>query len=142
MKSALRLVATGTDYRHAAEAVGYRSPKDLHGWAKRAGLLEVHSDRLIAGYRRIAHLSNQELERRLEESPEEIGTKDLAVVAGIASDKIAKYERWGSGETKGPGTIDRWAELLDRVLGQGGATITMKLEHNETGEKEAAETAL
>ena len=51
MKAALRLVATGVDYRRAAEAAGYRSPKDLHGWAKRAGLLEVHCDRLVAGYK-------------------------------------------------------------------------------------------
>jgi len=137
MKSALRLVASGVDYRRAAEAVGYRSPKDLHGWAKRAGLLEVHSDRLIAGYKRIAHLSNQEIERRLEEAPEDVSIKDLAVVAGIAADKIAKYERWGFGETKETGNANRWAELMDRLLEQGGATLTVKLEHNETGEKEA-----
>ena len=134
MKSALRLVATGVDYRRAAEAVGYRSPKDLHGWAKRAGLLEVHSDRLVAGYKRIAHLSNQEIERRLEEAPRDVSIKDLAVVAGIAADKIAKYERWGFGQTKETGNANRWAELMDRILEQGGATLTVKLEHADEKE--------
>jgi hypothetical protein len=45
--------------------------------------------------RTLAHLSNHEIERRLEEAPEDVSIKDLAMVAGIASDKIAKYERWG-----------------------------------------------
>jgi len=45
-----RRPSSGTDYRRAAEAVGYRSPKDLHSWAKRAGLLEVQSRELLAGY--------------------------------------------------------------------------------------------
>ena len=125
MKAGLRLVAAGVDYRRAAEAVGYQSQKDLHGWAKRAGLLEVHSERLVAGYRRIANLANGEIEKRLEEAPEDVSIKDLAVVAGIASDKIAKYERWGFGETKESNSADRWGELLGRVLEQGGATATM-----------------
>jgi hypothetical protein len=128
MKSALRLVASGTDYRRAAEAVGYRSPKDLHGWAKRAGLLDVHSRELVAGYRRIANLSNQEIERRLEEAPQDISTKDLAVVGGIAADKVARAERWGSGVGDEGDSAQRWAELLNRVAAQGGARITVELE--------------
>jgi hypothetical protein len=131
MKAALRLVAAGTDYRTAAEAVGYRSAKDLHGWAKRAGLLEVHSRELVAGYRRIASLSNQEIERRLEVAPQDVPIKDLAVVAGIASDKIARYERWGAGAIDDGGNVDRWGELANRVLAQGGATLTVKIERAE-----------
>jgi hypothetical protein len=39
-------------------------------------------------------LSGQELERRLVEDPASMGVKDLAVVNGIALDKIAKCESW------------------------------------------------
>jgi hypothetical protein len=91
----------------------------------------VHSERLVAGYKRIAHLSNQEIERRLEEAPWDVSIKDLAVVAGIASDKIAKYERWGLGEKEDNG-VDRFGELMERVLAVGGATISLSVEpHHE-----------
>jgi hypothetical protein len=94
IKSALHLVLDGTPYRDAAREVGLASHQDLHRAAKRLGLLEVHTTRLVEGYKRIADLSNQELERRLAESPEEISTKDLAVVSGIAADKVSAYEGW------------------------------------------------
>jgi hypothetical protein len=55
-------------------------------------LLETHTVQLVATYRRIADLANAELERRLVESPEEIATRDLTVVSGVAADKIAKLE--------------------------------------------------
>jgi hypothetical protein len=45
----------------------------------------VHSRELVAGYRRIANLSNQEIERRLEDAPQDVPIKDLAVVAGMAA---------------------------------------------------------
>ena len=60
--------------------------------------------------------------------------KDLAVIGGISSDKIAKYERWGFGETKESSSIDRWGELLGRVLEQGGATATMTAKIEPTGD--------
>jgi hypothetical protein len=131
MKSALTLVASGMSYREAAAEIGYSDHRDVYRWAKRAGLLEVHSRELVAGYRRIASLSNQEIERRLEEAPQDVSIKDLAVVAGIASDKIARYERWGSGSLEDDGNVDRWGQLVGRVLEQGGATMTVKIEPTE-----------
>jgi len=114
----LQAVAAGPGGISAAGSMVARKrriQKDLHGWAKRAGLLEVHSERLVAGYKRIAHLSNQEIERRLEEAPQDVSIKDLAVVAGIASDKIARYERWGAGEKEDNG-VDRFGELMAVAL--------------------------
>jgi hypothetical protein len=84
----------------------------------------------VAGYKRIARLSNQEIERRLEEAPADIPTKDLAVISGIASDKIARYEQWGSNDDDGTG-FDRFAELAERVMAGGGATLTVKLEPSD-----------
>jgi len=69
MRAALRLVAEGTPYRDAAEQVGYRDHREVYRWAKKAGLVEVHTKRLVDSYRRIAALSNVELERRLIEAP-------------------------------------------------------------------------
>ena len=95
MKRALALVGDGTPYRDAAKQVGYRDHREVYRWSKRAGLLDVHSEQLVAAYKRISALSNAELERRLVENPEAIPTRDLAIIGGIAADKAAKYENWG-----------------------------------------------
>jgi hypothetical protein len=105
-------VADGTPYRQAAEAAGYADHREVYRWAKRAGLRGVHTERLVASYKELARLSNEELERRLVEEPETISTRDLAILSGIAADKAAKYERWGQhAEPSGPNLL---AELLDR----------------------------
>lgn len=138
MRAALRLVASGWSYREAARAAGYASPKDLHGWAKRAGLLDAHTERLVAGLRRLASLSSQEIERRLEEAPEEISTKDLGVIAGIATDKIARFESWGG--SLGPETSkqrgEQITEVLDQLSQMGGVRVTLEVERPEPREKE------
>jgi hypothetical protein len=132
MRAALRLVADGWTYREAAKAAGYASPKDLHGWAKRAGLLDAHTERLVAGLRRVASLSTEEIERRLEEAPEEISTKDLGVIAGIATDKIARFEGWSGGAD--PEASRRRGEQISDVLemlAQAGA-VRVSLEVGPT----------
>jgi len=75
------------------------------------------------------------LEKRLVEELERIATRDLTILNGVAADRLGppRYEAGG------PENAKRWAQLLDRVLEQGGTTITMKLKHNETGEKEAGD---
>jgi hypothetical protein len=128
MKGALVLVAEGTPYREAAHAQGYADHRDVYRWAKRAGLLEVHSKQLVAGFRRVAELSSAEIERRLIEEPESISTKDLAVIAGIAADKIAKAERWGSDVDKDDGQSQRWLNAMSRLLEDGGTTLTISIE--------------
>lgn len=129
MRAALRLVADGWTYREAAKAAGYASPKDLHGWAKRAGLLDAHTAHLVAGLRRVASLSTQEIERRLEEAPEEISTKDLGVIAGIATDKIARAEGWGGDDAATTKRrSEQIADVLDRLAERGGVRVSLEVE--------------
>lgn len=132
MKSAVTLVAQGLPYREAAAAQGYADHRETYRWAKRAGLLEVHSTQLVAGFRRVAELSSAEIERRLVEEPEQITTKDLAVIAGISADKIAKAERWGSDGGRNEDQPNRWLGALSAVLERGGATLTVSIEPSES----------
>jgi len=41
-------------------------------------------------YRRLAELSNSELERRLIEESEKIMTRDLTVISGVAADNVGQ----------------------------------------------------
>lgn len=125
MKAAVRLVAEGMAFRDAAVQVGYRDHREVYRWAKRAGLLEVHTKRLVDSYRRIAALSNAELERRLTEAPEEIATKDLAVISGISADKAAKYEGWGKQADDDPGP-HRMLDWLEEMV-KSGRNLELKV---------------
>src|SRR5262245_50692578 len=126
MRAALRLVAEGTPYREAAEQAGYRDHREVYRWAKKAGLVEVHTKQLVASCKRIVALSNAELERRLIEAPEEISSKDLAVISGISADKAARYEGWGKQGDRDEAGIT--SPFLDRLEAAVRAGKTVKLE--------------
>jgi len=64
MKAALYDVLIGMPYRDAAREAGLASHQDLYRAAKKLGLLEIHSSKLVGGFRRLVDLTNQELERR------------------------------------------------------------------------------
>jgi hypothetical protein len=85
--------------REAAEQARYPDHREVYRWAKRAGLLDVHSKRLVASYRRIAARSNEELERRLIEAPGEITTKDLAVISGDLLPTRPRSTKTGAGKS-------------------------------------------
>jgi hypothetical protein len=128
-------------YREAALAAGLRSHQDVYRAAKRLGLLEVHTTRLVEGYKRIADLSNQELERRLAESPEEISTKDLAVVSGIALDKVANYEGWRHRNHDPAGLASAAIDRLSQL--EGKLKLSVVVEREPAAEREAPQpTAL
>jgi hypothetical protein len=114
MKGALRLVAEGTPYRQAAEAAGYTDHREVYRWAKRAGLREIHTERLVASYKTLASLSNEELERRLVDESNTISTRDLAILSGIASDKVSRYETWGRQSDRAEPAND-FETLADRI---------------------------
>lgn len=125
MKQALVLIVDGCTYRDSAKEVGYRDHREVYRWAKRAGLLDVHTENLVAGYKRITALSNAELERRLVEHPEGIPTRDLAIIGGIAADKAARYENWGKPQE--PDRSELLNHLFDR-LQASSAGIELKVE--------------
>lgn len=93
MKSALRRIACGGSIRGSAEAEGYSSHADLYRYAKQYGIVDVRSRKLIDTHRRVARLSGEELEQRLATKPDEISTHALAVIGGVATDKVLAHEK-------------------------------------------------
>ena len=93
MKSALRRIACGGSIRSSAEAEGYSSHADVYRYAKQFGIVDVRTRRLIDTHRHVARLSGEELEQRLATKPDEISTHALAVIGGIATDKVLAHEK-------------------------------------------------
>ena len=93
MKSALRRIACGETIRGSAEAEGYSSHADVYRYAKQYGILDVRTRKLIDTHRRVARLSGEELEQRLATEPEKISTHALAVIGGVATDKVLAHEK-------------------------------------------------
>jgi hypothetical protein len=113
MKDALRLVACGDSYREAAKAVGFSSHGEVFETAKRFGMTASSTTRVVQRIQEVANLSLAELERRLHEDPEQFPSKDLAVIAGITTDKLAKKERWGAAGERPEGDRSALEQLAD-----------------------------
>jgi hypothetical protein len=142
IKAALHLLLDGVPYRDAAREVGLASHQDLHRAAKRLGLLDVHTKQLVAQCKRVADLSGAELERRLVDDPASMGVKDLAVVNGIALDKIAKYESWGRDHADGSNLVGQVYDRLKALEGRVRLEVTVErtpLAERETPEPPALE---
>ncbi len=93
MKSALRRIACGGSIRGSAEAEGYSSHADVYRYAKQFGIVDVRTRKLIDTHRHVARLSGEELEQRLATQPDKISTHALAVIGGIATDKVLAHEK-------------------------------------------------
>ncbi len=114
-------------YREAAAAEGYATWSDVWRYANRFGLIDLSTGRLIGGVRRIARLSNDELEKRLIEQPESITSRDLVIANGVALDKLAKRERWGQEPDEGKS----YASALDKLaeaIAKSGVRLELKVE--------------
>ncbi len=120
---ALYRVALGESYREAAKAEGYTDHADIWRLAKRYGLVQAKKERILNGTRRVALLSNDELERRLVEQTDDISTRDLIVAGGVAQDKLAAAEK-KSGEESSTGSLDA---LVAKMIAAGmSLKITVK----------------
>ena len=93
MKSALRRIACGGSIRSSAEAEAYSSHADVYRYAKQFGIVDVRTRRLIDTHRHVARLSGEELEQRLVTEPDEISAHALAVIGGVATDKVLAHEK-------------------------------------------------
>ena len=93
MKSALRRIACGESIRGSAEAEGYSSHADVYRYAKQFGIVDVRTRKLIDTHRHVARLSGEELEQRLATQPDKISTHALAVIGGVATDKVLAHEK-------------------------------------------------
>ena len=119
MKRALRRVAAGESFREAAKAEQYSTHSDVYRAARKFGLISVTKANLVDRFRRVSDLSFQELEQRLVDDPSSFSTQQLGVVGGIAADKVAKAERWGTEPTGGGDAIARLEQIGAALAGQG-----------------------
>jgi hypothetical protein len=93
MKKALRRIACGEAVRAASELEGYASHADVYRAAKRYGLIDVRTNKLIDRHRRISNLAGEELENRLTEDPNKISTQQLGILQGISTDKVLASDK-------------------------------------------------
>ncbi len=133
MRRALRHIASGMSYREASATEGYASWSDVWRYANRFGLIDLTTGRLIGGCRRVARLSNDELEERLVNDPGEVSTRDLIVANGVALDKLAKKERWGS-ELEGATSLDILERLAERVA-KGELELELKVSRPDEADR-------
>jgi hypothetical protein len=135
IKAALHLVLDGTPYREAASEVGLarRVPRGEAPESAR-GAHEAAS-RPVPG---LADLSGSELERRLVEDPESIGTKDLSVINGIALDKVANYEGWRHRSHDPAGLASAAIGRLSQLEGKLKLSVVVEREPAAEGPKPPA----
>ncbi len=137
MKTAVYLVACGSSYREAAKAVGYEDHASVYRATRRYGISSATSERIIERCRRVADLSLEELERRLTEDPSQFSAKELGVVGGIATDKLAKKERWGlSHDELAPGVSPLMK--LCKLAAEGKLDLSIKVKTAPTTPEELA----
>ncbi len=124
MKSALRRIACGESIRGAAEAEGYSSHSDVYRYAKQFGIVDVRTPKLIETHRRVARLSGEELEQRLATKPEEISTHALAVIGGVATDKVLAHEK---NQTDDGASYLSALEKVAAQFAEGGKTLELRV---------------
>ncbi len=124
MKSALRRIACGESIRGSAEAEGYSSHADVYRYAKQFGIVDVRTRRLIDTHRHVARLSGEELEQRLATQPEEISTHALAVIGGVATDKVLAHEK--SQTHDGASYLSALEKMAERFA-ESGTTLELRV---------------
>ena len=124
MKSALRRIACGGSIRGSAEAEGYSSHSDVYRYAKQFGIVDVRTRRLIDTHRHVARLSGEELEQRLATKPEEISTHALAVIGGVATDKVLAHEK--SQTDDGTSYLSALEKMAEKFI-ESGQVIELKV---------------
>jgi hypothetical protein len=124
MRSALRLIACGENVRASAEIVGLASHADVYRAAKRYGLIDVRTNKLIDRHRRISNLAGEELENRLTEDPDKISTQQLGILQGISTDKVLASDK--ASVPDGGQYLSALDRLAEKVL-EAGAGFELRL---------------
>jgi hypothetical protein len=135
MTSALRRIACGGSIRGSAEAEGYSSHADVYRYAKQFGIVDVRTRRLIDTHRHVARLSGEELEQRLVTKPDEISTHALAMIGGIATDKVLAHEKQQTDD--GQGYISALERVAEKFM-ESGQGLELKLSVNPVAPSEDA----
>ncbi len=92
--------------------------------AKRYGLIDVRTNKLIDRHRRISNLAGEELEHRLTEDPNKISTQQLGILQGISTDKVLASEK--ASVPDGGQYLSALDRLAEKVL-EAGAGFELQL---------------
>lgn len=90
----LRWALAGYTYSEAASKAGCSSSSlgttaRIHGFRPFIGTTKE----IIDQHRTIAHVSNSELQKRLDTNPDDFSNKDLTLSGAISTDKVTNYEK-------------------------------------------------
>jgi hypothetical protein len=124
MKRALRRVMGGMRWSHAAKLENV-SRSGLHAHGRKHGIST--GDRIIAGLSHLSDLCVEELTERVSNKPEKMSAKELGVVMGIATDKLAKKERWGTGGDDNDGDDQSPLMKLCQAAAEGRLDLSIKV---------------
>jgi len=122
---ALFRVATGESLTEAKEAEGC-SRSHLWKLARRYGLGAPGKAQLLEGQRRLSKLSGDLLEQRMTDDPDDVSTRDLTVIGGVAIDKIANAEGWGRIQQGDVNYGSALESVAARII-EGGGTIELTI---------------
>ena len=92
--------------------------------AKRYGLIDVRTTKLIDRHRRISDLAGGHLESRLVEAPDKISTQQLGILQGISTDKVLASEKTATVDSSG------YLSALDKLaarVADGGQGVEIRV---------------
>jgi len=124
MKRALILVAKGASVRDAATAEDYATHSDVYRLARKFGLVDLRTKVIVESHRSVAKLSTAELESRLLDEPKTFSGPQLAVVSGIATDKILLHEK---SKTEDGGAYISALEKMAAGFASSGAGLELRV---------------
>lgn len=117
MQRILRRVAGGEGVRPACDAEGSTSYSDAYRHARRFKIIDLKTSKLIDGQRGVAGLATELLTARLLETPEKFSGPQLAVVSGIATDKVLISERAAADD--GSAYMSAFEKTAARIVASG-----------------------
>ena len=125
MTAALRHVATGMTVREAGEAEGFSKFTEIHRHAKACGLQKVRTEGMIELHRSVATLALEKLEEALIDGTSKISAAQLAIIAGISTDKPLKYEERSKDD--GRSYMGALEQVAARLSEAGGGSLEIKV---------------
>ena len=125
-RAGLRYVLAGWSYRESAAAVDLRDHGVLIKAIQRHGLVDLahRTDRITRNHRQVAILATEELvERGAAGKFADDTSRDLAVVAGVSTDKVRDWEK----KQEAPADALSLLERIGRGLAETGMQLDMSL---------------
>ena len=133
MQAALQRVAAGESVPDAGRAEGYTSFGEIYRHSKACGLVNVKTEHIVELHRDVASMALETLRDLLLHGKTKASAAQLAVIAGISTDKPLKYEERSKGDgTSYMGALEQVAKRLHEG-GGGSLEITVTVKPAEPG---------